>query len=313
MLKKFVRDNKIHKKITSFVFFDYMFIYRPIYLLGPISMVLVGMYLENFIHQPLVLGLSIDMYTGLFVFGVSLLISCIFIKNEIISIQEGSNCRFHFSDKNIIGDRIQVDVAQLIHNCSLALSCLLILISSWMSIFLAGCIYFLWTSSFTQLNGYLNLCFNAVIAFLLMSLGNMYINAYSFTSYAQFLLLSIPYILLFLSMIILIEFPRNKMNSIIATTFILLGFFISYYNSDPLGCALLSVSFPFYVFCSLRGMERDLIRAIRYPIFLLIFFMFTIYPLLTIPMTIIYYLSKYYYWHQFDMHFPALAINDDYN
>lgn len=117
----------------------------------------------------------------------------------------------------------------------------------------------------------------------------------------------------FSAIIILIDLPQNRFNSSISTLLIIAGFFISYYNNDPLGTASLSVSFPFYLFLVLRGMERDLIRAIRYPMFLLIFFIFTIYPLLMIPMVIIYYLSKYYYWHRFDIHFPAVAINDDYN
>ena len=93
----------------------------------------------------------------------------------------------------------------------------------------------------------------------------------------------------------------------------MMGFLIAYYNNDPVGSTVLAVSFPFYLFLLFRGAERDLIRAIRYPIFLLNFFLFTIYPLLMIPLTIIFYLSKYYYWHRFDIHFPALAINDDYN
>ena len=58
MFKKFIRDNKVHKKIVSNRFFDYLFLYKPIYLLGPILMVLIGMYLGNFIKTPLELGIT---------------------------------------------------------------------------------------------------------------------------------------------------------------------------------------------------------------------------------------------------------------
>ena len=73
MFKKFIRDHKVHKKITSYSFFDFIFIYRPIYLLGPISMVLIGMYIGNFIQKPLELGVLTDIYAGLFILGISLI------------------------------------------------------------------------------------------------------------------------------------------------------------------------------------------------------------------------------------------------
>ena len=276
-------------------------------------MVLIGMYLGNFFNSTLEVGIkSINWNTTLLLLGISIVISCIFIKNEMISINEDSNYRFNFIEKNLIGDKININVAQLIHNCSLVFGALLVLFTNWMNIFIIALVYFLWTSPLVNSPDYLkNMCYNALIGFLLIFSGWLYVN--SFITIIQCLLLSLPYILLFLSTIALINFPQNKTNATISMAFIALGFIIAYYNNDPLGTTSLSVSFPFYLFLVLRGMERDLIRAIRYPLFLLIFFIFTIYPLLMIPMVIIYYLSKYYYWHRFDIHFPAVAINDDYN
>ena len=277
-------------------------------------MVLIGMYLGNFFNSTLEVGIkSINWNTTLLLLGISIVISCIFIKNEMISINEDSNYRFNFIEKNLIGNKIDINVAQLIHNCSLGLGTLLILFTNWMNIFIIALVYFLWTSPLVCSPDYLkNMCYNALIAFLLIFSGWLYASN-SFITIIQCLLLSLPYILLFLSTITLINFPQSKVNATILIAFITLGFIIAYYNNDPLGTTSLSVSFPFYLFLVLRGMERDLIRAIRYPLFLLIFFIFTIYPLLMIPMVIIYYLSKYYYWHRFDIHFPAVAINDDYN
>ena len=82
MLKKFIRDHKIHKKIVLSSPFDYIFLCKPGYLFGPAAMILVGMYLANFANADLDLGLtSVNIKTSLFIFGVSLILCCIFNKN----------------------------------------------------------------------------------------------------------------------------------------------------------------------------------------------------------------------------------------
>ena len=61
----------------------------------------------------------------------------------------------------------------------------------------------------------------------------------------------------------------------------------------------------------IRRMKKDVLRAIRYPIFILNFFAFTIYPLLFVPLMITYCLSKYYYWHRFELHYPTFLVDYD--
>ena len=55
--------------------------------------------------------------------------------------------------------------------------------------------------------------------------------------------------------------------------------------------------------------NKDITRIVRYSIFMHIFFCFTIYPLFCIPYIFSFYISKYYYWHRYDIHFPAFAID----
>ena len=317
MIKKFIRDHKVHKDIVAFSFFDYIFFCKPAYLFGPIAMVLVGMYLANFANGELVLGVSaINIKTLLFTLGLSLIFCCIFIKNEILSLSENVESRFGFIEKSIIGDKISIKIAEVIHNVLLGLGFGFIVGTSWINIFIVAAIYFSWlyVSSCPD-DFYKSIVLFSLIAFCLLLSGWLYADNL-FSNYLKlilFMLLSIPYVFLFSSTIILIQFSINKTNSFIATLLIMIGFIIAYYNNDPVGATTLSVSLPFYFFLLFRGAERDLIRAVRYPIFLLNFFLFTVYPLLMIPLTIIFYLSKYYYWHRFNIHFPALAINDDYN
>ena len=314
MFKKFFRDNSLHKKIISFSLFDYVFLYKPIYLMGPVSIVLSGMYLASFSNSNLNLGITLfNLKTSLFMLGLSLIISCVFIKNEIKSKPENLKIRLNFIGQNLVGDSISINSAKIIHNCSLLIGFSLILFTDWINIFIFLSIYYLWVYSIeTSASLIKKIFFNFIISFLLIFAGWSY-SGYSFNSIILFFLLSLPYTCLFLGIIILIEMPQKIFTSTISMFLTLIGLMIAYYNNDPLGTTSLSVSFPFYLFLVLRGREKDLIRSIRYPIFLLNFFIFTIYPLSMIPMVIIYYFSKYYYWHRFDTHFPALAINDDYN
>ena len=317
MLKKFIRDHKVHKDIVSFSLFDYLFFCKPTYLFGPIAMGLVGMYLASFANGELVLGISvINIKTFLFTLGLSLVFCCIFIKNELLSLNENFESRFSFIEKNLIGDKINVKTAEIIHNTLLGLSFGFIMGTSWINIFNIAVIYFSWVYLSNCSNDiYKTIALFVLISFSLVFSGWLYADNSSsnYLQFILFILLSLPYICLFLTTMMLINFQIDKRYSFIATLLIMIGFIVAYYNNDPVGTTTLSVSLPFYLFLLFRGAERDLIRAIRYPMFLLNFFLFTVYPLLMIPMTIIFYLSKYYYWHRFNIHFPALAINDDYS
>ena len=321
MLKKFLRDHKIHKDVVSFKFFDYLFLSKPIYVLGPIAMVLSGMYIResSVCFQSVAIGLSaFNLQSLLFVLGVSLIISCIFIKNEILNANQSTDSRFNFIEDNIIDKTIKSNSATLIHNMLLGVGFLLILFTSWINLFITAAIYFLWLYSANHIkNIFQTLGLFAIIAFFLILSGWLYSDGASPSHAFQFkwlLIASVPYLSLFLAVTILINFGNsNKLYLGISSALVILGFLLSCYNSDPLATTSLSVSVPFYIFLLFRGADKDVVRAIRYPMFLLIFFLFTIYPLTMIPMVSIYYCSKYYYWHRFDKHFPALAINNDYN
>tara|TARA_Y100001970_G_C14208469_1_gene845448 strand:+ start:686 stop:1621 length:936 start_codon:yes stop_codon:yes gene_type:complete len=311
MIKKFIRDHKVHKSIVSASIFDYMFLYKPIYLAGPVAMILSGMYLAAFSSNNIPIGVSsINLNTALFVKGVLMIISCIFIKNQIDESSGNFNIQFNFIGCSPIGNTIDVNAANIIHNVTLGLGFLLVAITNWITMLPMAIVYFVWTSSFFEsIDLLFRICIHAFVALLLLLSGYLY----SSLSLLLFLSLSIPYILSFTSIIVLIIYYYEKKINIISLGLIIAAFFISYINNDPLATTAISVSIPFHLFLIIRGFERDLVRAVRYPIFLLNFFIFTIYPLSIVPMVIVFYISKYYYWHKFNIHFPALAINDDYN
>ena len=107
-----------------------------------------------------------------------------------------------------------------------------------------------------------------------------------------------------------VKFGRRT-TTIIATLIVIVAFYLSYKNSDPIASTASLSSIPFFVFALFRNLDKDILRAIRYPIFLLNFFVFAVYPWLFVSVFIIYYISKYYYWHRFDLHYPTFLVEND--
>ena len=92
---------------------------------------------------------------------------------------------------------------------------------------------------------------------------------------------------------------------------VILAFFIGFYLNDPLATTSTICSIPFFIYALIRCQKKDILRAIRYPIFILNFFTLTIYPILFIICGIVFYLSKYYYWHRFELHYPTCLVEND--
>ena len=61
-----------------------------------------------------------------------------------------------------------------------------------------------------------------------------------------------------------------------------------------------------------RSENKDFIRSYSYPIMTMnVLISWTLYPLLIIFQLFIYFLSKYYYWHRFDIHFPKFVVEEN--
>ena len=137
-----------------------------------------------------------------------------------------------------------------------------------------------------------------------------------------------PYLLCFSSVSLLtsLQYMKKKTGSedktfpvlygkisilLLSLIIICVAFVFAVYHRDPLASTSVLVSIPFFVFAVIRRFEKDILRAIRYPIFILNFFTLSIYPWLFVPLFITYYLSKYYYWHRFDLHYPTLLVDND--
>jgi hypothetical protein len=102
-----------------------------------------------------------------------------------------------------------------------------------------------------------------------------------------------------------------KIITAIICLFIFIGFIFAFYTNDPLASITLITSAPFFLYALIRSMKRDFKRAFIYPLFIINFFCMTIFPFLFIPCFFVFYLSKYYNWHRFDIHFPTFLVEND--
>ena len=138
----------------------------------------------------------------------------------------------------------------------------------------------------------------------------------------------LPYLLCFSSVALLTTLPNKEGNSelegrafavgngkiptlLLAIIFICAAFVFALHHRNPLASTATLVSIPFFIITVIRRFEKDVLRAIRYPIFILNFFTLSIYPWLFVPLLLTFYLSKYYYWHRFDLHYPTFLVDHD--
>ena len=137
----------------------------------------------------------------------------------------------------------------------------------------------------------------------------------------------LPYLLVFLSILLMVTIKGIKNSDLdssvslsnyefnlllfIPLLLVSIGLYVSIINIDPLSSTVSIVSFPFFIFAAFRKLDKDILRAIYYPVFLINFFSLIYYPWLFVPIFITYFISKYYYWHRFNLHYPTFIVDND--
>jgi hypothetical protein len=254
----------------------------------------------------------------------------------MIEIRE---CRRSDQSKSLFfSSYVSIETGALISKFLLFSGGLISIISYWITAIPLFCIYYLLGNYSIQESSKLRNYFFAwlvltfvgillyLIGFLLAFKNYPIINREIFISI--YLLHAIPYFLLFFSfaaLIILLNMRKidslfDQKYSILLSykvflLFPLLLVCISFYMSMEFGDPFLStttlVCSPFFMFVAFRRLPKDIIRSIRYSIFIFNIFALSYYPWLFMPLIIIYYVGKYYYWHRFDLHFPTLILEND--
>jgi len=331
MIKEFLKTNPIHKKIVPLL--DVIMITRLSYFFGVWAMVCIGMYIGDLINDSIdINSTTLSIPTSILFLGISFICASIFIVNQIydLEVDEINN------KAKIIDNFISIDFSKKILFFLLPTGFLLIIFIDILVVLPMVLLYLICGMLFTnqnfnfKQNMFMNFLFYIILALLLILSGLIYSR--SDMTIISLFSLSLKFIFLFLLIygaVVLainildqegdqksnrITIPQNigiRFTSIIAFLMCLLSFFIGLYLEEPLSVVSSISSIPFFLYLIFRGKDKDVIRSIRYPILLINFYLFMIFPLLFYPIVITYYISKYYYWHRFSLHYPTLLVDND--
>mgnify|MGYP001184480486 CR=1 FL=1 len=328
MIKSFFRDNQIHKSIVPL--FDYLFLLRPTLFFVIWVMLSLGMASAQMSITEYPLWISDFDSQILFIFlGITLICSGTFIINQISDkLSDKKNNKLF-----LLNDHINIDFAESISRATSILGLFFLTIGNIMLVPFGILIHLFWGFIYNKppfewkKRPFLGILTNTVIGIILFIIGWLQkIGGFGFDITILIVAMT-PYILCFSAVSLMTNIPDirgdksanaitfsvkygRKLTSLIALLLVLIAFCISYYIQDPIASTASITSIPFFIFAFVRNLDKDVLRSIRYPIFLLNFFLFALYPWLIVAVTIVYYLSKYYYWHRFNIHYPTFLVDD---
>ena len=310
MIKNFFKNHKIHKKIAPYM--DYVFLFKPINFFLIWVLVCIGMYIAqvqvNLYPQ---WQSNFDYKVCLFFFSLTLILGSVFIKEEILKSKEENDNNRLINSSFIIK----------IQKWSLVVGFLLLLPINLFNLFLVAIIYLLFEKFNFNNDDNSNqpLIFYLLIPFILILNGYCLVAANNSFFMIDINLISIIKIFIYtlstsaISLIIYGQYDKQKINyfSLYSMLVMSVCFILGIYLVEPLLSICTIVSIPFFLYASIRRLDKDVVRAIRYPVFIFNFFLSTIYPYLALILIIVFYISKYYNWHRHNIHYPTFLINND--
>ena len=333
MIKKFLKHHPVHKKIVPIL--DPVFLLRPTMFFAVWIMVIVGMISAELNMNTSCLWMTEFSWQIFFVFfGLTLLISAAFISNQIVDEEDDQR----HQKLLLIGKHISVKKGNSICIIFLLFGVVISIITNWTTAIPAIGIYFLWGIQYNHapfewknfpISGWL---VNSCVGIFLFIIGWMLgmsdtTNAGIMSLSMDTLFYMLPYLLSFSAVSLLSTLLDRKDDDVeTSTSPIVFGFsasliislfmvgsalYLSLKHTDPLASTATLVSLPFFIFATVRKLNKDILRAIRYPIFIINIFSISYYPWLLVPLFCTYYISKYYYWHRFDLHYPTFLVDYD--
>ena len=339
-IPKFLKKHKMHRPIAKY--FDFLFISNlPLFFIL-LAIFCWGMYLAHIDNQyDSYFILSFNYKDVLFFVGFTLFIFGINIKTRLdnLIILDGWNVEEAHYKTNLnhlytSPNFVSCSSAMFFSRIYSLIGSVLILILEPLC-FLLLIIYYL-------LNFYLNkkiiqtesfriflirCFFNFFILFVLFSAGWLYYGGhnilklfnYSFMFFTAVFPIILIYEILSFQNLSSEEYSNRKfiinnkkVISFTALIMLVISFILSFFIfDDPLISHFSIITIPFILYAFLRSQKKDFIRSFTYPVMIInILLSWTFFPLLFIAQLIIYYLSKYYFWHRFDAHFPTFLVED---
>jgi hypothetical protein len=292
-------------------------------------MICIGMYIGNltFNDYPQWI-LSFDRKIILLFSSLTLIIGSIYIKDKISNQENTTNNKQKFSIDN--------NRAIILSKISLIIGFSLLLLTNIYNLILGSFIYIIFSIMFNKnytffKNHPVLILFNVFLIGVLLNfsgyvavIGNgsyfySLADSFSYLVLIKFLLYGKCYVAIFIIIDAMNNSFEKSLSNIygmrimitLATLMILFNIVIGLYLQEPLITTACVVSIPFFLYALIRKLDKDIKRAVYYPIFIFNFFISTIYPSLFILLIITFYFSKYYNWHRYNIHFPTFIVEND--
>ena len=315
MIKNFFKNHSIHKKIVPFL--DELFFLSPMNYFFSWSIICVGIYLNLFLFNlspQFLFSFNIN-YFFLFL-GLSSILSSIYIRKDLDRNDKKNKVL------NFIKEKYSMSKIMFFIKVLGILGVLMLFFVSWFNAFLGLILFFLYKGYKYRFN---NLLIYYFLEFFILFYSGWFYTKVEYTN-REILLSDIlyifPYFLLcyciYKSKLLINKYKdleyslkRYDFSVSICLLLLILSLAVGIINHDPLLSIVVITSIIFYFYSFLRSEYKDLIRSFTYPLAIFNLFLMTIFPYLFIFHFILFYISKYYNWHRFDIHHPTFLVDND--
>ena len=261
--------------------------------------------------------------------GMTLISGAAFIINQIKD-REGDSINQKLF---LVGNHISPERAEFLQRIIAVFGLILLLFTGILPLFFGLILYLFWGILYNiqpfhwKQKAILGMIVNTIAGFVLYLTGWAIVNTNSLelSKILHIIKYSFPYLLCYTSVSLLTTIPDIKGDNetgsetfpikfgriptmIISTALVIFASYLGFIWDDPISSTAALISIPFYIFMVLRRSPVDVLRTIRFSIFNLAFFLMAVYPFLFVASFINFYLSKYYYWHRFNLHYPTFLV-----
>jgi len=328
VITKFFKSHPAHKRLARLL--DVVFLLRPTLFFPVWVMLTVGMAAARMDVSGYTFGiLSYDWITLALYAGMTLISGSTFIINQIKD-KDGDA----LNDKLfLVGNHISITQAKWIMYVSLIVGLGLTYLAGVTCIILGIVLFLVWGILYNvepfhyKKTPVLGMVTNSLAGLVIYMTGAMFVYGSSGLGPSEILkgkmlLVAIPYILCYTATSLLTTIPDMEGDRetgaltfplqfgkhttiLIGTIMVVLALVIGAYYRDPVSSLAALVSLPLYIIALRMEGVPEVLRAIRYSILFLALLVMSVYPLLFPGVLVVFYLSKYYYWHRFDLNYPT--------
>ena len=330
MIKEFFKSHPIHKQIV--IKFDTLFLLRPTLFFPVWIMLCAGMAVGTMtVDRYLIWRTDLD-YKVFFVFlGITLISGAAFIINQIYDREGDQINRKLF----LIGDHISPEIAEFRYKLIAGVGFFFLLMAGLKPLIYGVALFVFWGIFYNfkpfqfKQKAVLGMLINTIAGLTIFLTGWCIVDSdnFAFSRFIFFVKYSFPYLLCFTAVSLLTTLPDMKGDRktgsktfpikfgrlptmILATLCVILASYLGYVWDDPVTSTAGLVSTPFFIWMLMRRKPIDVLRTIRFSILNLALFLMIVYPYLFVASFINFYLSKYYYWHRFNLHYPTMLVDD---